>query len=72
MKDQTYNAFVLALSLSITAPTEELGQEMLSAAQDIGMSLSQTKVNKAKRIIEKATKSGKLHDLIIEKGLLLN
>lgn len=72
MKDQTYNAFVLALSLSITAPTEELGQEMLSAAQDIGMSLSQTKVNKAKRIILKATESGKLHDLIIEKGSLLN
>jgi hypothetical protein len=72
MKDQIYNAFVVALSLSITAPNEELGREMLSAAEDIGASLTEAKVNKAKKIITKAIESGKLHDLIAEKGLLLN
>jgi len=71
MKDQIYNTFVVALSLSISAPSDALRQEMLSAAKDIGACLTEAKVNKAKKIIMKAIESGKLHDLIVEKGLLI-
>jgi len=71
MEDNNYNAFVLALSLAITAPTDEMAQSTLSMAQDFSLNLDEIQFAKAKKVVSKANKSGQLDELIAEKGKII-
>ena len=44
-----YEALVLALTLSITAPTEEKSKQCVSMAEELAMNLSEIEVERAKR-----------------------
>ena len=44
-----YEALVLALTLSITAPTEEKSKQCVAMAEELAMNLSEIEVERAKR-----------------------
>ena len=44
-----YEALVLALALSITAPTEEKSKQCVGMAEELAMKLSDIEVERAKR-----------------------
>tara|TARA_Y100001968_G_scaffold261732_1_gene249661 strand:- start:545 stop:736 length:192 start_codon:yes stop_codon:yes gene_type:complete len=44
-----YEALVLALTLSITAPTEEKSKQCVSMAEELAMNLSEIEIQRAKR-----------------------
>tara|TARA_Y100001938_G_C7906642_1_gene337372 strand:+ start:222 stop:416 length:195 start_codon:yes stop_codon:yes gene_type:complete len=44
-----YEALVLALTLSITAPTEEKSKQCVGMAEEFAMNLSEIEVERAKR-----------------------
>jgi len=71
MEDNNYNAFVLALSLAITAPTDEMAQSTLSMAQDFSVNLDEIQFAKAKKVVDKANRLGQLDELISEKGNII-
>ena len=48
-----YEALVLSLTLSITAPTEEKAGECLRMAEELAMNLSEIEVERAKREAKK-------------------
>ena len=48
-----YEALVLALTLSITAPTEEKSKQCVSMAQELATKLSEIEVERAKREAKK-------------------
>lgn len=52
-----YEALVLALTLSITAPTEEKSKQCVGMAEQLATKLSEIEVERAKReAVEKADK----------------
>jgi len=71
MEDNNFNAFVFALSLAITAPSEKYSQHCLSIAQDFSLPLDEIQFAKAKRLVAKANKEGTLEVLITEKGKIV-
>ena len=44
-----YEALVLALTLSITAPTEEKSKQCVDMAEELAMNLSEIEIERAKR-----------------------
>tara|TARA_B100001029_G_C15046829_1_gene447768 strand:- start:1590 stop:1772 length:183 start_codon:yes stop_codon:yes gene_type:complete len=48
-----YEALVLALTLSITAPTEEKSKQCAAMAEELAMNLSEIEVERAKREAKK-------------------
>tara|TARA_Y100001963_G_C6641604_1_gene381253 strand:- start:101 stop:292 length:192 start_codon:yes stop_codon:yes gene_type:complete len=56
-----YEALVLALTLSITAPTEEKSKQCVDMAEELAMNLSEIEIQRAKREAKKKAEEMELN-----------